>query len=459
VAAVDAPEAVGALPRAGDAVDRYRVLGLVATGGMAAVFAAQRTSIGGFERLLALKVILPHLAGDRYFVDMFLDEARIVSQVHHANVVQVFDVVEHDGLPCIVMEFLHGRTLAALLETELDVGLRLLVLANVAKGLCAAHESLGRDGMPLGIIHRDVSPDNVHIGYDGHVKVVDFGIAAARGKLSSTRAGEVKGKLAFLAPEQLTASPDVSRKADVWSLGVMAWEVLARTRLFADDGDAATMWNVVHRPVPEIRERVPELDPAVAEAVMGCLRRDPKQRIEGEDVARALSVAASRLGATSARLAEHMAEHFSEDRRRVEAQLERTLSRAGHPVTQIGTVLLQSEVAPKRSRSWLAIPIGVLALAAGGIGWAAMAAPHEPEREPALRAVEEPSIAPTPVAAKPMPRDPAPTPAITPAIDPAPPPEVAPDEPTPRTKSPRRTKKRRKPRADTKPSALMDSPY
>jgi serine/threonine-protein kinase len=152
VAAVDAPEAVGALPRAGDEVDRYRVLGLVATGGMAAVFAAQRTSIGGFERLLALKVILPHLAGERYFVDMFLDEARIASQVHHGNVVQVFDVVEYEGLPCIVMEFLHGRSFAAVVRSGLDVGLRLLVLANVAKGLCAAHETLGPDAMPLGII-------------------------------------------------------------------------------------------------------------------------------------------------------------------------------------------------------------------------------------------------------------------------------------------------------------------
>ena len=381
----DSAPRTATLPSRGEDVDRYRVLGEIATGGMAAVFAAQRRSLAGFERLVALKVILPHLASDRYFVDMFLDEARIASRVHHANVVQVFDVVEHDGLPCIVMELLGGRSFASLLQRgeHVPLPLRLHVLARVAEGLHAAHATRGPDGESLAIIHRDVSPDNVHVGYDGHVKVVDFGIAAARGRLSSTRTGELKGKLAYLSPEQITSSPEIDEKVDVWGLAVMAWEAVADERLFVGEGDAGTMWNVVHRPVPDLAERAPHVSPEVTRGIMAGLERDPEQRISMPELGKVLSKAAVEGGATATDLATLMQELFAEDKREAEDRLERTLSRAGAiPDAEAtpGRVEVAPTVppAPSPRRRWPTV-----AYAIGGVALAAVLAErYLPSRQP-----------------------------------------------------------------------------
>ena len=296
------------LPRVGETVDRYRVVAEVAHGGMAAVYAVQRSSIGGFEKLLALKVMLPHLASDAHFVDMFLDEAKIASQIQHPNVVQVLDVGLHEGRPFILMEFLRGQSLSLLIQRSqqsqqpVAAGVWSAILGQVAEGLHAAHETCGSDGKPLGIVHRDVTPHNVFVGYDGQVKVVDFGVAAARGRAAGTRTGEVKGKLAYLAPEQFDRSWPLTRAADLWALGVIGWEIFAGKRLFATGDEATTIWNVLNQPIERLEKLAPGIPEGAARAIAACLSREPDRRpATASEVARLLT---SGLGQNPSALAE-----------------------------------------------------------------------------------------------------------------------------------------------------------
>jgi eukaryotic-like serine/threonine-protein kinase len=449
-------DAAPELPRPGDVVDRYRVIAPVATGGMAAVFAAQRSSLGGFDKLLALKVILPQLANERYFLDMFLDEARIASQIQHPNVVAVYDVVEHHGLPCIVMEYLHGRSFATVLEVGAPVAVCVAVLAAAAEGLAAAHRALGRDGLPLGVIHRDVSPQNVHVGYDGQVRLVDFGIAAARGRLSSTRAGTVKGKLEYLAPEQITGSHRPSAQTDVWSFGVMAWQALAGRSLFADEHDAATMWNVVNREVPALPE-LPGLDRAVIDVVMGCLDREPDRRIALERCVAVLgALARDVLTDPRAAVAAHMAACFAQRKRADERTLERTLSR----------VEVQAPARRDAGRSRRGLALGWIGAAAIGgaavvLAWVLALAPARGS-ESASAPPSSPTIdvaAPTSSPTAPIEAPPISVSAPIPISDvPTSPPTATIPEPAP---TPRRARARgdQTPRAAPTPKRLFESPY
>lgn len=291
--------ASGALPRPGDVVDRYQVIAEVARGGMAAVFAARRQSLGGFDKVLAIKMLLPGVTEQHQAVERFLDEARIASRISHPNVVEVIDIGEHDGLPYILMEFLRGQSLSQVSRaakkrgTPLPLGFRLAVLARAAEGLSAAHSTRGADGQLLGIVHRDVSPQNIHIGYDGVVKVVDFGIAAARGRLAATTAGEFRGKLSYAAPEQLVRSGKIDAGADLWALGVVGWELLAARRLFRGDDERNTIYNVLERPVANLRAVSPRVPEGAARAIMRCLERNPLTRLSDAAVlARALDEAA-----------------------------------------------------------------------------------------------------------------------------------------------------------------------
>ncbi|UJR86276.1 Hypothetical protein I5071_83580 [Sandaracinus amylolyticus] len=187
-------------PRTGEIVDGYEIVGLVAGGGMGEVLLVRRRRAGGFEKHLAMKVMHPHHAIDPAMVAMFLDEARIASQVAHANVVEVIDTGIHRGLPWLVMELIDGRSLAEVAAERPPAAFLAHVLARAALGLHAAHEAKDPSGAPLGIVHRDVSPQNVLVALDGRVKVVDFGIAAARGRLAHTATGELKGRSAISRP-------------------------------------------------------------------------------------------------------------------------------------------------------------------------------------------------------------------------------------------------------------------
>ncbi len=326
------------LPRVGDTVDRYRVVSEIAHGGMAAVYAVQRSSIGGFEKLLAMKVMLPHLATDEHFVNMFLDEARIASQIQHPSVVQVLDVGLHDRTPFILMEFLRGQSLSRLIhrvkESDERVPLEvwLSILSQAAEGLHAAHETRGSDGALLGIVHRDVSPHNVFVTYDGQAKVVDFGIAAARGRLSGTRSGEVKGKLAYLGPEQLNQTAPASAATDIWSLGVVAWEILTGRRLFASKDEATAIWNVLNAPIEDVGKLVPKLPEVAARTLMASLSREPRRRPpSAKEVAGAYAKAALELaGGRSIDTAGVMQDLFAAERA-VETERLAAAQRSGPP--------------------------------------------------------------------------------------------------------------------------------
>jgi hypothetical protein len=343
---------------------------------MAAVYAVRRGHAGGVQKVLAMKVLLPHLAADPRFVEMFLDEARIAAQIQHPNVVQMFDVGEHEGRPFMVMEYLRGQSLSSVLRRVDDLPRPILygILANAAAGLHGAHEALDHEGRPLGVVHRDVSPQNVHVGYDGQVKVVDFGIARASGRITTTRTGEVKGKLDYLAPEQLHKRVEVDRRADLWALGVMSWQSLTGQHLFRGETDADTMFNVLNREIPDVQSVSPDVSDDVAGCVMRCIARDPDARPESAaEVAQVFARAAQEGAFSTDRLRELMVARFAAQRATEEERLAAALRESPpgplhEDEASSGRVKVALEAPPEKPRRiWIPIAallaIGILASA------------------------------------------------------------------------------------------------
>jgi len=265
---------------------RYRLCFELASGGMATVFLARAEGPGGFEKLVALKRIHPHLAKQRAFVEMFLDEARIASRISHPNVCSVIDFGEARGTYFLTMEYLVGEPLSRVLRA-LSRGPRELrkrlpafaarIVADAAEGMHAAHELRDERGHPLRVVHRDISPHNLFLTYDGAVRVVDFGIASAENRIHETSVGSVKGKHAYMAPEQLRGNK-VDRRADVWALGVVLWELLTLDRLFRRGTAPETISAVASEAAPPpslVADEVPEELDAI---VLRALARDPADR-------------------------------------------------------------------------------------------------------------------------------------------------------------------------------------
>lgn len=266
-----------ALFQPGDRIDRYEIIGRLHAGGMATLFLGRRHGAAGVSKPVAIKVIHPHLAEDELIRNMFIDEARISSQISHSNVVYIEAFGEHDGIYYIAMEYVDGCSLHQLLRTlvqrreQLAPALAVHVALETAAALHAAHETVGDDGAPLGIVHRDVSPSNVLLTRDGRVKVIDFGIAKARNRLGTTRAGSsLKGKVAYMSPEQAWGK-ETDRRTDVYALGVVLWELLAARALFRADDDLAMLELVRNPDVPPPSRYNPDvtlaLDAVVSRAV------------------------------------------------------------------------------------------------------------------------------------------------------------------------------------------------
>ncbi len=239
---------------------------------MAEVFLAIQRGPGGFEKLVAIKQLLPELVEEPGFVEMFLDEARIAAHLTHPNICQTFELGQEGGRYFIAMEYLSGVPLSRLWKKSLKEGLPLppslaaWVVARAAQGLAHAHEVTTPDGKPLRVVHRDVSPDNIVVTYDGLVKVVDFGIAKAANRMMKTRTGVVKGKLAYMSPEQAQGQ-ELDARADVYSLGAVLYEVLAHEPMMrAEGGDLETMKRVVAGQRPSLKHR-PGVPHALAHAV------------------------------------------------------------------------------------------------------------------------------------------------------------------------------------------------
>ncbi len=224
-------------------------------GGMAEIFLARGVSTAGVERYVVLKRIIRDKANDTHFVQMFLDEAKLAAQLQHANIAQVYDIGKLGDSYFFTMEYVHGETVRGLLQRarslrrEIPLGMILTVIAGTAAGLHHAHDRIGIDGRPLGIVHRDVSPSNLMISYDGSVKVVDFGVAKAENRAQETRSGAVKGKISYLSPEQCRGAP-VDRRSDLFSLGIVLWEMLTVERLYRRNSDFENMSAIVTEPTP-----------------------------------------------------------------------------------------------------------------------------------------------------------------------------------------------------------------
>ncbi len=242
--------------RRGTRLGRYELLVPIAKGGMARVWAARLQGQRGFSKMVAVKTILPHLAEEPEFERMFLDEARIASGVHHPNVCEIYELGEEGKILYLAMEWVNGESLVTILRggSSPTIGpgngqpkvepihphLAARIVSEAASGLHAAHNLTDDDGQPLGVVHRDVSPHNILISADGNVKVADFGVAKAMGQMTATAAGQIKGKMAYMAPEQV-AGARVDRRSDVFSLGVVLYEATTGRKPFEGDGDAQVM--------------------------------------------------------------------------------------------------------------------------------------------------------------------------------------------------------------------------
>lgn len=246
-------------------IGRYALYARIAAGGMASVHLGRLLGQAGFSRTVAIKRLHPHLAQDPEFVSMLLDEARLAARIRHPNVVSTLDVVARDGELLVVMEYVHGESLARLLSKLRRRGERVppavasAIISAVLSGLHAAHEATSESGEPLQIIHRDVSPQNVMVGADGVARVVDFGVAKAAGRLQETREGQLKGKVRYMAPEQLRRGP-VDQGVDIYAASVVLWECLAGRRLFDDENE----WQIATAVLDGCREPPSRYAPEVS---------------------------------------------------------------------------------------------------------------------------------------------------------------------------------------------------
>ncbi len=264
-------------------IEKYRVVQKIDSGGMAEVFQGVAEGIRGFQKNVAIKRVLPHLAENKKFLAMFLDEARLSLRMNHANVVQFFDIGRSGGTYFIVMEFVDGTNLKKVLEkmrerrSRLPIAQSIYLVMEVCKGLSYAHELSDAEGNNLGIVHRDVSPPNILLSKNGEVKLVDFGLAKATSQLEKTNPGVVKGKFAYLSPEVAWGRP-VDRRADIFACGIILWELLTGKRLFLGETDIETVELVRRSEVPSIRRHNPEVRPSLERIVHRALAFEPADR-------------------------------------------------------------------------------------------------------------------------------------------------------------------------------------
>jgi serine/threonine protein kinase len=269
-----------------DAFGPYQLIDRIAVGGMAEVFKAKRSGVEGFEKIVALKRILPHLSENKEFLDMFVDEAKMVAGLTHPNIVQIFDLGRIESSYYIAMEYVHGRDLRTTIRRARDKGLRmpldlsLRVVSQVCAALEYAHRKKDARGRPMQIVHRDVSPQNILVTFEGNLKLADFGIAKAATKASTTDRGALRGKLLYMSPEQAWGRT-IDRRSDVFSLGIVLYEMITEQKPFMGTGSEMTILEMVRKcvitPPREVNPRVPE---ALDRVIMKALARNPDERYQ-----------------------------------------------------------------------------------------------------------------------------------------------------------------------------------
>lgn len=313
---------------------RYQLLMRLARGGMGEVWLARQAGLDGFQKLVVIKRILPHLAEEEDFVNMFLDEGKIAARLNHTNIVNIFDLGQEGEYYFLAMEYIHGEDIrriwkqAARAKTALPAALACRIIADACAGLDFAHKKADDKGEPLQIVHRDISPHNIIVSFDGGVKVIDFGIARARGRISNTATGALKGRFEYMSPEHASGGR-VDHRTDIFALGVVLWESLSGRRLFKRDSDASTLLAVARCDVPRPSEYNPAIPPELDAVLLKALAHDPNDRYEDAGAFRlALEdwIIHSREAASNAHLAAFMRSLYA-DRLAKEASL-------GHPVIE-----------------------------------------------------------------------------------------------------------------------------
>lgn len=361
---------------------------------MGRIDVAQRRE-AGFERLVAVKRLHESFADDEELVAMLLDEARVAGTIRHANVVSVLDVGRDDEGPFLVMDLVEGQSLHQLLRTIASEGLlplqvALRILRQVAAGLHAAHECQDARGESLGVVHRDVSPQNVMVGYDGVVRLTDFGVAKALGASTATAAGMVKGKLRYMAPEQLTFGA-IDRRTDLYALGIVAFEVISGRHPHEGSSEDAARATIAGE-TPDLGDECPELPSELVELVFRLLAHDPALRPrDAAEVGRVLDAILADVVAEEGpmEVASFVAQHFAAEREALHARIRAALDAPeSAPVVDVESVITV-ELAPPKRRRWVAPVVLAAGLLALGVGFAWSAA--TPER-PA--AVDERPLAP-----------------------------------------------------------------
>jgi eukaryotic-like serine/threonine-protein kinase len=276
------------------------VISHLATGGMAQIYLARQTGLGAFERHVVLKTILRERASDERFITMFLDEAKLAATLNHQNVAQVYEVDQADGAYFMAMEYVHGENARAILETTIRRGwtipleLSIMIVSGAAAGLHHAHERRGKNGQPLNIVHRDVSPANIMVGYDGSVKVLDFGIAKAEERATKTVGGTIKGKYGYMSPEQCKGKP-IDRRSDIFALGICLYEMTTLRRAFKGNDDFETMKRIVSGDVMLPSAAVPGYPRELEAIVLTAMANDPNARFQtAQEMIEALDAFAQR---------------------------------------------------------------------------------------------------------------------------------------------------------------------
>jgi eukaryotic-like serine/threonine-protein kinase len=430
---------------------RYQIIKHLAEGGMAEVLIGRATGIEGFERHVVLKRIRSEHARDQQFVRMFLDEARLAASLHHHNIVQVHDVGEERGEYFFAMEYVHGQDLRRLMmevskrDQLVPIEHVCTVILGAAAGLHHAHEQRGPDRKPLDIVHRDVSLSNIMLGFDGSVKVTDFGIAKAASTID-TRSDGFKGKIEYTSPEHCTGG-DVDRRSDVFALGIVLYEIATSRRLFKGDTDFRTMEAIVHGEIPFPSLHRADLPPELEQIAMKALAHSPADRYQTADEMRTAVerfTIASNIPTSTTALADYMKRLFGtplepwvtgadadaqDDEYAIEIESPTENWKTG--VVRPPTAYSVDKTRARRTRTRLAIGAAALVLA-GVLGVVATTSSSESAR------VEPPSAAAVPAAPSPAP---APPPPPAPALAPAP--VVAtPESPPPA--SPKKVRKRPK---------------
>jgi serine/threonine protein kinase len=387
----------------------YELLERLAGGGMGEVFLARKRGKGGFQKLLVIKTLLPHLGEDEEFILMFKDEARVAARLIHPNICQVFEFDQVGGTWYMAMEYLRGddlRKLAKVCEAqgvELPPELVCRIVEGAAAGLEFAHSLRDAQGQPYGVVHRDVSPQNIFVTFEGAVKVIDFGVAKAVGRAQHTRTGALKGKYSYMSPEQ-AAGKSVDNRSDIFALGIVLHELLTKARLFKADSDTETLARVGACVVPVPSALNPRIPPGLDAIVLKALARNPGDRFAtAQELRLALEdwLRQGNYSASSAHLAEFLKVIYAE-RIHKEARTSPMPMEAFDPTQNERSDTRVSRVVARSRGRRAAVAVGMAALIAALAFWAARPQPRAAPVETAPVETAPVEIAPVAVKTAPL---------------------------------------------------------